>query len=313
MATLPTPAWALILAGGDGTRLRSLTTQIVGDARPKQFCPLFDSETLLDRTCRRADFLFRFDRQVVAVSRPHAPYYAYLAQRLLPFRLVEQPVNRDTAPAILYSLLRIADLAGDAPIAILPSDHYVSDDLAFMNHVGSALQAVQARADIVVLLGIEPSFPETEYGWIEAGAIPLPIAGDPVFPVRRFWEKPTAALAQQLKARGCLWNSFVMVGWLSTFLHLIRTNAPELHVAFEPVVRALGSPGEAAALERVYARLPAMSFSDCVLVPEPAGLAVLPVKGIYWSDWGNPSRVVACLRHSGRRPPWVARVTARSA
>jgi hypothetical protein len=104
-----------------------------------------------------------------------------------------------------------------------------------------------------------------------------------------------------------------MVGWLSTFLRLIGSNAPELLVAFEPVVRTLGSPGEAPALGRVYARLPAMSFSDCVLVPEPAGFAMLPVKGVHWSDWGNPSRVGACLRHAGRRPAWLARVVACSA
>jgi hypothetical protein len=70
--TLP---WALILAGGDGTRLRPLTMQVAGDSRPKQFCPLIDGETLLDRTRRRLDLLVRFDHQTIVVTRTHEPYY----------------------------------------------------------------------------------------------------------------------------------------------------------------------------------------------------------------------------------------------
>ena len=73
MHVIPTPPWALLLAGGDGRRLEPLTRQIVGDARPKQFCPMLDGETLLDRTRRRADLLTRFDHQVGVVSRPHEP------------------------------------------------------------------------------------------------------------------------------------------------------------------------------------------------------------------------------------------------
>ena len=107
MRTMPTPPWALLLAGGEGRRLRSLTKQISGDARPKQFCPIFDGETLLDRTRRRADLLSRMDHQVVVVTRSHARYYAALAHELAPGRLVEQPQNAGTGPGILFPLLRI--------------------------------------------------------------------------------------------------------------------------------------------------------------------------------------------------------------
>lgn len=78
-------AWAVILAGGDGVRLRPRTTLGAGDARPKQFCPLLGGETLLDRTRRRVDLLVRSDRQVVAVSRPHEAYYRYLVDELAPW------------------------------------------------------------------------------------------------------------------------------------------------------------------------------------------------------------------------------------
>jgi len=126
MRTISTLPWALLLAGGDGRRLKPLTRQIAGDPRPKQFCAILDGETLLDRTRRRAELLTRGDQHVVVVSREHEPYYTGLATQLAPDRLVVQPRNAGTAPGILYPLLRIRQLAGDVPVAIFPSDHYVS-------------------------------------------------------------------------------------------------------------------------------------------------------------------------------------------
>lgn len=288
-----TPAWALILAGGDRACVPSQTRQIAGDARPTQFCPLADKDTLLERTRRRVDLLIRPDRQLIAVSRPHEKYYGYLAAELPPSRLVTQPRNLDTAPGILYSLLRLVDLAGDVPVTVFPSDHWVSDERAFVSHVATAVDVVRDWPAVVVLLGMEPSSPATGYGWIDPeGALPAS-EHSPVFRVRSFWEKPSAARAEQLMAAGCLWNSFVMVGWVSTYLGLIAAAAPQLIMAFDPVRIALGSRDESAALEQVYAALPPMSFSRTILARRARSLVTMPVKGIEWSDVGNPAAALA--------------------
>lgn len=299
MQTTVAPPWALILAGGDGVRLRALTRRISGDARPKQFCPLLDGETLLDRTRRRVRLLSRDDRQVVVVTRAHQPFYDGLAAELAPGRLVVQPRNRGTAAGLLYPLLRIAELAGDVPLAIFPSDHFIDDDLAFAGVVRSALRATAARPGLVVLVGVEALTPEPEYGWIEPAARPLPIDGEPVFPVRRFWEKPTAALAHRLFARECLWNSFVMAGSVRSFIELIVAGAPALSRSFEPLRRVVGSPREAAVAERVYAAIPEASFSEQILVPAGGRLGVVRAKGVNWTDLGSPERVVATIAHHG--------------
>jgi mannose-1-phosphate guanylyltransferase len=300
-----TRTWSLILAGGDGTRLRPLTTQIAGDARPKQFCRMFDGETLLDRTRRRADLVSRFDRQVIVVTRTHEPYYRRLSTDISPGRLVVQPENRGTAVGILYPLLRIGELAGDVPVAVFPSDHYVGDELAFASYVHTAIEVVEQKRELVVLLGIEADRPEAEYGWIEPDSVPLPIDGEPVFAIRRFWEKPSARVAELLLERGCLWNSFVMVGRLSAFLDLVDRAAPELLRSFARARSVLGTSAEPAAIERVYASLPNTGFSERVLVHASHGLATLRVKGVDWSDWGNPARVFASLTHSSGRPSWM--------
>jgi mannose-1-phosphate guanylyltransferase len=315
MRTIATPPWALMLAGGEGRRLRSLTRQISGDARPKQFCAIFDGETLLDRTRRRADLLSRTDDQVVVVKRNHAPYYTSLARELGPDRLVVQPEDAGTAPGVLYPLLRIRHLTGNVPVTVYPSDHYVSDESEFVGSVRHAVEVVRLRPDVVALMGIEAASPETEYGWIETYGDPLTLAGEAAFPIRRFWEKPSTRLAERLFRRGALWNSFVMVGCVDTFLALAARTAPDLLHALEPVRRVIGTADEARVAEEVYRELAGapVGFSERILAGATDGLVTVRVKGVEWSDWGRPERVVATMRRTGWRPAWLGRVELASA
>jgi mannose-1-phosphate guanylyltransferase len=191
-------------------------------------------------------------------------------------------------------------------VAVFPSDHDITDDRAFMDYVLAAVDVVRAAPDFVALLGIDAERPETQYGWIEPSRVPLPIQGEPALPIRRFWEKPSPPFAKLLFERGCLWNSFVMVGWVSAFLDLYRAAVPELLGAFEPLANALGAPSEVAVAQEVYAGLDVLGFSEHVLARVPERLLTLRVKNVGWSDWGDPSRVVAALQRTGRLPIWLA-------
>jgi mannose-1-phosphate guanylyltransferase len=237
-------AAAIVLAGGDGTRLRSLTRRLAGDDRPKQFCALLGDETLLDQTRRRAARLVAPEHTVLSVTQTHESYYRSALADVSRANIVAQPCNRGTAPAILYALMRLRRLTAADAVVLLPSDHYVSDDDGLMARVEGAMEAVRRRPELFVLLGIEPDRPEVEYGWIEPAEVILGRWAWPIYRVRRFWEKPPRADAQRLLEQGCLWNTFVIVANPCVLEECICGALPSLAAEFEPVRARVGAPGE---------------------------------------------------------------------
>ena len=298
--------WGVILAGGDGTRLRPLTKVIAGDDRPKQFCPLLGGKTLLELTRRRVERALPSEQTLFVVTWKHERFYRTQLADVPAGRLVVQPKNQGTAPAILYSLLRLSLMCPDGVAAFFPSDHYLSDNETFMDRVEAAFEIAEARPDLVILLGITPEGPEEEYGWIEPATPVVTKNPEALFRVRRFWEKPNHLLAHRLQERGCLWNSFVMVGRVSAFLGMIRRSVPELYEAFAVARTALGTQGEDAEIRSLYRRIPETNFSREVLAACPNELAVLPVGNVGWSDWGDPGRVLSTLAQIGVRAEWAA-------
>ena len=299
--------WAVILAGGDGTRLKALTRQIAGDERPKQFCSVLGGDTLLEETQTRAALELAAARTLYVVNRAHVSYYTPILAGQRADNVIVQPCNRGTAPAILYSLLRIAARDPHAIVAFFPSDHYISDNAKFMSQIRVALDATRQRRDLIVLLGLDPESPEVEYGWIEPAQ---PIRGQAkICAVRRFWEKPNKMLAQVLQLRGCLWNSFVMVASVQSLLDIIESATPELYRSFSCLTALFGSPAEAKAMDLLYDRLEEVNFSHQVLARKPERLAVLKVTGVRWNDLGEPKRVMASLSMAGVQPHWANATT----
>ena len=296
--------WGLILAGGDGKRLLPLTRRIAGDDRPKQFCAVVDNETLLQQTRRRVSQLVQSSRTLLVLTRTHEPFYAAEVAGIQSSRLLIQPFNQGTGPAILYSLLRLWEMDPEGIVAFFPSDHHFSDDQAFISHIDSAYATSESRPEAVILLGIPPETPEVEYGWIEPGvSLGAPVPNS-VCRVSRFWEKPCATLASALMERGCLWNSFVMVGHVRAFLDLVRRALPGLFGAFEAIRRSLFTAHESTALFELYSGIRATSFSHDVLSIQPNALAVLRASDLGWSDLGEPGRVLSVLERKGVQTEW---------
>jgi len=293
--------WAVILAGGNGTRLQSMTRTITGDDRPKQFVPVIGGSTLLDQTRSRVALSVSPARTLFVVTEKHRRFYQSLTRSVSQNFLLEQPANKGTAPAILYALLRVAVKSPKAIVALFPSDHYFADDEEFMSHVDLAFDAAQVQPQTVTLLGITPSGPETEYGWIEPqrsilGSLPRSITR-----VSRFWEKPDAKVARSLMDQGCLWNSFVMVGRVDALLKMTRTALPEMVSQFASIIPTFETLAERKALHELYSKIQDSNFSHEVLAARSEDLTVMRVGDVGWSDLGEPARVLATLAQMGVR------------
>lgn len=301
---------AVVLAGGDGSRLKSLTRAIAGDERPKQFCPILNDRTLLDETRRRIRNSFAADDVYFSLTAKHERFYGPLLRDVKANRNIVQPENKGTAAAILYSLLKIAKTDPRATVAFFPSDHYFSDDKAFMNSVESAFSAVEMNRDSVVLLGIEPEKPETSYGWIEPQESLFGGLAGSVTRVKRFWEKPDRKRAKELMSRGCVWNSFVMIGKVDTFLEMFKRNLPDLFRMFKAASLAFDRTSETEVVRAVYSWIEESNFSSQVLEKESESLLVMRVGDVGWSDWGEPQRVLGTLTNLGIRKDWMQAVAA---
>src|SRR5579859_2226941 len=139
--------WVVMLAGGDGTRLQSLTLKIAGDSRPKQFCSIFGGESLLTQTRARLQSLFQADRQLFVVTRAHETYYREELRNVDDARILQQPLNRGTGVAVAVALLHILQRDAEAVVGFIPCDHYYSDAEAFGQVIGSAFAGAEQYSD----------------------------------------------------------------------------------------------------------------------------------------------------------------------
>jgi mannose-1-phosphate guanylyltransferase len=119
----------------------------------------------------------------------------------------------------------------------------------------------------------------------------------------RFWEKPSKDFAIQLMNKGCLWNSFVMAGRVSTFLNMMRRSLPDLYYEFQ-LIRNIIAPSEEDAIDSLYEKLAPINFSHRVLEACAEDLMVLKVRNVDWSDLGEPRRVLSTLENMGINTEW---------
>lgn len=296
--------WAIVLAGGDGQRLQSLTRTIAGDDRPKQFCAIVGGQTLLHQTLLRTGRLVPLRRTLLVLTKTHERYYSQQLHGIPHSRLIIQPDNRGTAPAILYSLMRLHNINSRAVVAFFPSDHHFSDDAEFLDHMKIAFHAAESHPRAVVLLGAAAGTPESGYGWIEPGDVVENCVPGPLRRITGFWEKPHASTASALMNRGCLWNTFIMAGCVDAFLNLIRQALPGLFEAFQAIRPALFTAAESPAISELYSSASSLGFCKEVLSSRPQDLVVLCGVGMGWSDLGEPSRVSSVLERKGVKSEW---------
>lgn len=292
--------WALVLAAGEGNRLRSLTRNEQGVVLPKQFCSLQGGPCLLQEALQRAASVAPIQRICSIVAEQHREWWTPLLSYLPEQNVISQPQNRGTAFGILLPLLRIMERDPDATVVLLPADHYLRDEKAMAQALRRVAALAHADAGSIYLLGVEPDEPDTELGYI----VPAPHHRGGVAGVVRFVEKPDAMRARMLLDAGALWNVFIMAASVRALLSLFDSR-------FAASITALRD-FEGAELDSVYRNLRTMDFSKDVLQGREPMLRVLTVPHCGWTDLGTPERVgriLEGLENTAARPCFPAHVS----
>jgi mannose-1-phosphate guanylyltransferase/mannose-6-phosphate isomerase len=261
----------LLLAGGAGTRLWPVSTP----ERPKQFLALLSSTSLMAETYARVGPLS--EEIFVATAQQHVPLVRRELAELPAKRILAEPCRRNSGPAILSAALRF-EREGDPVTAAIPSDQTAADDEAFRRAVSTAAKAADAAS--IVVLAVPPSRPETDYGYLELGAETAGEGSEVV----RFIEKPQAEEAEGYLRAGYLWNAGIFVFRPSRLLAEARRVAAALVAGVEAYDSAL-EKGRAAAAERAYAALPAISI-DYAVMEKASRVRAVPLRA-GWSDVGT--------------------------
>jgi len=300
--------WAIVLAGGEGTRIQPLIEQCLGFACPKQYFTFCGSRSMLEHTIDRAVELVGEDRVITVTGSGHS---RFLQKQRIKGMVMEQPLSRGTGAGVLLPAAYIRRQDPDATVLIFPSDHFVCPKAGFLDQVTCARQCVDRLEGRMVLLAAVPDLPETDYGWVQPG-IPVPglscFGGHVVHEVRSFREKPSAFEAKECFERGDLWNTMIIATRIKSLWNMVKRIVPEVMDRFESFYRNLPGrrgnlkPEEQPALGKLYDVIPSFDFSSTLLVRASSDLAVMPLQGVLWSDWGRPERVFSTLRKIGRKP-----------
>jgi mannose-1-phosphate guanylyltransferase len=283
--------YAVILAGGGGTRLWPLSTPEC----PKPFLRLLGDESLIQRTVGRLAPLVGPEDVFVVTDRRYLPLVADQLPAVPAANLIGEPIGRNTAAAVALAAEAIAR-PDDETMLVLPADSHIEDEAGFRDALAAAEEV--SRGGSLVTLGVTPDRPETGYGYVLALPPARHVRGRPTFAVDRFVEKPTVERAQELLAAGLAsWNAGIFAWTRATIRDRLERYSPDILGA----VRAIVANGSIEAVDSTYPSIRATSIDYAVM--EPASLegavAVVPMS-VGWTDLGS----WAALRDAWRDAAW---------
>lgn len=284
--------WTLVLAAGDGSRLRSLTTAPSGTAVPKQFCSLFDGPPLLQEALHRAQSLTDEAFTCAVVAAEHRRWWRDALVSLPPQNVIVQPRNCGTAVGILLPLLHILTRDPHARLVLLPSDHLVQRESVLAESLAAALAQLSWRHQQTLLMGLEPEEADPELGYI----VPGEPDGRDAMRIVRFIEKPPLVQTCELIRNGALWNAFIVVASAQALLELFRARIGAIVAALAMAVRADREDAHGCAVQALYEQLPTVDFSRDIIAGQEEAFRVVAVPQCGWSDLGTPQRVAEALR-----------------
>jgi mannose-1-phosphate guanylyltransferase/mannose-6-phosphate isomerase len=296
-------SYAVILAGGSGSRLWPLSRQNL----PKQFLSLDGDASLLQTTIGRLSPMIGPKNVLIVTQEAHAKGEAYHA--LLPYQTLFEPVARNTAPAIAIAAAWLMTDGADPIMVVLPADHIIKDEARFHEHLKIAIDA--AESGKLVTFGIQPTRPDTGFGYVKvknrteetglrteeqglskktaSGSTQSSVLGtqSSVYEVDRFTEKPDSATAERFLREGdYYWNSGMFVWRASVILAEIKKHLPEVYEVIQTIIAERHTAGGfQKAVERHFPAMPSISI-DYGVLERSSRVSLVPCD-IGWNDVGS--------------------------
>ncbi len=285
-----TQVYAVVLAGGSGTRFWPKSRHL----RPKQLCHIGSGDmTMIESTLRRIDGFIPPERRIVVTHQDQAVLTHDIIGNTCA-KILAEPEARNTAAALVMAAIEIANQNPDAVMISFHADHVIRDEKRFLNDLNSAVEI--AQAGYLTLVGIQPTRPETGYGYIERG---VELGGNlKGSKVRQFKEKPNLETAQTYLSSGkFLWNSGLFVWKVSTIIEEFRKYLPHTLDTLDQVLKETGARSfndvSRPKLAEAYGRLQKLAIDNAIL--EVSQKVAVVASDCGWFDVGSWSSLADCF------------------
>lgn len=271
--------YGLILAGGKGSRLYPLSR----NSEPKQFLKIINNDSFLVNTVDRVTPLINKENIYVVTNEDYEEKIRQELKEIDKENIFAEPSNKETATCIGLSAVKLLKKDGDAIMIVLPSDHYIEGEKSYLETLKQAVELANRRRGIVTL-GIDPTRPETGYGYIEMGNR---VSGNiTTYKVARFTEKPNVEVAKDFLSKGTyLWNSGMFVFRADVILREIEKYLPEMHKSLMEIYKHLGEPDEQQVIREQYELIDGISIDFGVM--QKTRKAYVIKCDFKWDDIGN--------------------------
>ncbi|CDF78306.1 mannose-1-phosphate guanylyltransferase (GDP) (E C [Formosa agariphila KMM 3901] len=270
--------YAIIMAGGVGSRFWPVSM----NSFPKQFHDMLGTgETLIQKTFQRLSRFIPKENIYILTNEDYNDLVLEQLPEVSQKQVVLEPAMKNTGPCILYAALKIQKENPDALMLVAPSDHWIEDEEAFSKNVLTAFDFC-AKHDALMTLGIEPSFPNTGYGYIEYDTETENV----VKPVKQFREKPDYETAKSfIKQGNFVWNAGIFMWSVASVLKAFKSNQPELFQLFENGISAYNTDLESSFIEENYVKAENISV-DYAIMESSKNVYVLSAE-FDWNDLGT--------------------------
>ncbi|MGW9687281.1 mannose-1-phosphate guanylyltransferase [Flagellimonas sp. 2504JD1-5] len=270
--------YAILMAGGVGSRFWPVSTS----SNPKQFHDMLGAgKTLIQKTFDRLNRFIPTENILILTNERYNDLVLEQLPKVKQEQVVLEPAMRNTAPCILYAALKIQKMNPNAVMIVAPSDHWIEDEQAFENDVKVCFNKCE-KEEVLCTLGIQPSFPNTGFGYIE-----FEKKGDESLKkVSQFREKPDYETAKEFLAQGnFLWNAGIFMWGVNTIVNAFKNYQPDQYKLFEEGISCYNTAGESDFIKENYPKAENISI-DYAILEKSTSIFTLPAT-FDWNDLGT--------------------------